>query len=123
MRIATAAEADADKLKMQIIDPPRVPQNPVGPKRALLLSGVLAVGLAGGIGLALLLVQFDYSFYSIDELRGLGLPVVGAISMLGAVASFRQRIMPAVTFGSALLLLCAVYGGLLWHMLHVAGAA
>jgi polysaccharide chain length determinant protein (PEP-CTERM system associated) len=123
MRIATAAEADADKVKMQIIDPPRVPQNPVAPKRALLLSGVLAVGLAGGIGLALLLVQFDYSFHSIDELRGLGLPVVGGISMLGPVASFRQRMIPAVTCSSALLLLCAVYGGLLWRMLHAAGAA
>jgi uncharacterized protein involved in exopolysaccharide biosynthesis len=44
MRISTAAEADADKIKIQVIDPPQVPQNPVAPKRALLISVVLALG-------------------------------------------------------------------------------
>ena len=37
-RIASAAEADADKIKIQVIDPPQVPQNPVAPKRGLLIT-------------------------------------------------------------------------------------
>ena len=117
MRIAVAAEADADKIKLQIVDPPLVPQIPVAPKRILLLSGVLAAGLAGGVGLALLLVQFDRSFHSIDDLRDLGLPVVGGISLLAA-SSGRGRLASVFTFAVAMLLLGVVYAGLLSRVLR-----
>ena len=120
MRIATAAEADADKIKMQIIDPPQVPQNPVAPKRAQMMSIVLAVGLIAGLAVAVLLVQFDQSFHTIDELRDLGLPVAGGVSLLN-VSVTRGRLMTVLTFGMSLILLGAVYGGLLWRMLHTPG--
>ena len=120
MRIAVAAEADADKIKMQIIDPPQVPRIPVAPKRALLLSGVLVAGIGGGIGLALLLVQFDRSFHTIDDLRELGLPVIGGISLL-TVSATRTRVASLFTFGVALLLLAVVYGGLLYRFITPTG--
>ncbi len=123
MRIATAAEADGDKIKMQVVDPPQLPRNPVAPRRVLLLSGVLAAGLAGGIGLALLLAQFDHSFHTIDEMRALGLPVLGGVSLLVGVTSLRERLAPVAAFGAAVLSLCAVYGGLLWGLLGIASAA
>ncbi|MDR3415870.1 MAG: GNVR domain-containing protein, partial [Nevskia sp.] len=59
MRISAAADNDAEKIKMQIIDPPLVPQIPVAPKRALLLSAVLVAGVGAGLGLAILMLQFD----------------------------------------------------------------
>ncbi len=120
MRIATAAEADADKIKMQIIDPPQVPQNPVAPKRAQLMTIVLAAGLVAGLGVAILLVQFDQSFHTIDELRDLGLPVAGGVSLLN-VSVTRGRLMTVMAFGMSLILLGAVYSGLLWRMLHTPG--
>lgn len=120
MRIAVAAEADSDKIKMQIIDPPQLPRVPVAPKRSLLLSGVLALGLAGGVGLAILLVQFDRSFHTIDDLRELGLPVIGGISLLSASGA-RHRVAALFTFGIALLLLGAVYGGLLYRFIVPTG--
>ncbi|MCW3476915.1 XrtA system polysaccharide chain length determinant [Limobrevibacterium gyesilva] len=120
MRIATAAEADADKIKMQVIDPPQVPQNPVAPKRAQLLSAVLVAGLLSGIGLAVLLVQFDQSFHTIDELRDLGLPVAGGVSMLN-VSVTRGRVAAVFAFGLSLILLGAVYAGLVYRMLHTPG--
>ena len=112
MKIASAADTDADKIKIQVIDPPKVPVTPVAPKRTLLMSGVLLAGLAGGLGLAVMLVQLDGSFHSTDDLRSLGLPVMGGISLLAMATSFRTRLVGALTFASVVLLLCAVFGGL-----------
>jgi polysaccharide chain length determinant protein (PEP-CTERM system associated) len=121
MRIATSAEADADKIKIQVIDPPQVPQNPVAPKRTLLVSAVLAAGLAAGIAIAVLLVQFDQSFHTIDELRDLGLPVAGGISLLNVTVT-RGRFLSVMMFGMALLALGAIYGGLVYRLAHTPGA-
>jgi uncharacterized protein involved in exopolysaccharide biosynthesis len=122
MRIAQAADANADKIKIQVIDPPQVPQNPVAPKRSLMLSVVLAMGVAGGAALAVLLVQFDQSFHTIDELRDLGLPVAGGISLLN-VAVTRGRLASAFAFGMALVLLGGLYLGLLYRLAHTPGIA
>jgi uncharacterized protein involved in exopolysaccharide biosynthesis len=120
MRIAAAAEADADKIKIQIIDPPQVPQNAVEPKRALLTTGVLVAAMALGVGLALLLAQFDQSFHTLDELRDLGLPVAGSISMV-AVTSPSARIISVMSFTMAIVLLLGVYGGLLFRLARAGG--
>jgi polysaccharide chain length determinant protein (PEP-CTERM system associated) len=123
MRIATAAENDAEKVKVQIIDPPQVPQIPVAPKRVLLLSGVLLAGLGAGVGLAILLLQFDQSFHSVADLRALGLPVVGGISLEGMAVPLRRRLFSAASFAMAVLLLCAVYGALFYRLLQTPGVA
>jgi uncharacterized protein involved in exopolysaccharide biosynthesis len=122
MKIGSAADADADKIKIQVIDPPQVPQNPVAPRRAMLLSAVLGIGIAGGAALAVLLVQFDQSFHTIDELRDLGLPVAGGISLLN-VAVTRGRLASVFAFGMALVLLGALYAGLLYRLAHTPGIA
>jgi len=122
MKIGSAADADADKIKIQVIDPPQVPQNPVAPRRAMMLSAVLGIGVAGGAALAVLLVQFDQSFHTIDELRDLGLPVAGGISLLN-VAVTRGRLASVFAFGMALVLLGALYAGLLYRLVHTPGLA
>ncbi len=124
MRIAAAADTDAEKVKLQVVDPPQVPQIPVAPKRLLLISLVLPLGLAGGVAAALVLQQFDTSFHTIEELRALGPQVVGAVSLVAARTPLSRRLVPVAGFTAALLLLGAVYGGLLLRLLHrgVAGA-
>ncbi len=117
MRIASAAEADADKIKIQIVDPPQVPQNPVAPKRLLIVSGILAAGLGMGLALALLLAQFDQSFHTVDELRDLGLPVAGSISLI-VVSSRRSQVIAVVSFAVALMLLGAIYVGLMVRLIR-----
>ena len=79
--IAQAADTQADKVKLQIIDPPEIPRLPVAPNRMLLVTGVLLGGLATGAGLTVLFGQLDRSFSTVDELRNLGLPVLGGISV------------------------------------------
>jgi hypothetical protein len=109
----------ADKVKLQIIDPPETPRLPIAPNRILLVTGVLLGGLATGGGLTVLFGQLDRSFSSVDELRSLGLPVLGGISVLGVI-SFRAQLMMAVRFGMAIAVLVGVYGGLMAHILRSA---
>lgn len=120
MRIASAAEADADKIKIQVIDPPQVPQNPVAPKRGLLVSAVLGIGLAAGVGIAVLLVQFDQSYHTIDELRELGLPVAGGVSLLNVTVA-RSRVTSVMLFSLALLALGGVYVAIVTRLLKGPG--
>jgi hypothetical protein len=115
--IAQAADTQADKVKLQVIDPPEVPRIPVAPNRPLLVTGVLLGGIAIGMGITILFSQLDRSFSSVDELRTLGLPVLGGISVLGMVP-FRQRLMTVMKFGVAVTVLVVVYGGIMVHILR-----
>ena len=117
MRISSAAEADGDKVKVQVIDPPQVPQNPVAPKRVMLMSGVLAAGFAAGIGLALLLVQMDQSFHTVEDLRDMGFLVVGGVSLIGETASLGRRTFTISAFAMAAAAPVILYSGLLLRLL------
>ena len=117
--IAQAADTQADKVKLQIIDPPENPRLPVGPNRMLLVTGVLFGGIMAGAGLTVLLGQLDRSFSTADDLRTLGLPVLGGISVLTLVP-LRERLMVVFRFGSAVAVLVCVYGGLVVHILRSA---
>jgi len=115
--IAQAADTQADKVKLQIIDPPEVPRLPVAPNRMMLVTGVLLAGLGAGFGITILFSQFDTSFSTVDDLRGMGLPVLGGISVLG-LAPLRNRLMTVMRFGAAVAVLVCIYGGLLVHILR-----
>ena len=118
MRISSAAQVDGDKVKVQIVDPPLVPQNPIAPRRLVLLSGVLFAGIAAGVALALLLVQLDQSFHTIDDLRSLGYPVVGGVSMIVDAVPLFRRLASLGTFGIAALMPAIVYTGLYVKLLR-----
>jgi polysaccharide chain length determinant protein (PEP-CTERM system associated) len=117
--IAQAADMQADKVKLQIIDPPEIPRLPVGPNRIFLVTAVLFGGLLTGAGVTVLFGQLDRSFSTVDELRTLGLPVLGGISVLGLV-SLRHRVMGVLRFGVAVTVLVCIYGGLVAHILRSA---
>ena len=117
--IAQAADTQADKVKLQIIDPPEIPRLPVAPNRMLLITGVLFGGLLTGVGLTVLFGQLDRSFSTVDDLRNLGLPVLGGISVLGLIP-LRQRLMTVLRFSAAVAVLVCVYGGLVIHILRTA---
>lgn len=116
MRIGKAADTKANKIQLQIIDPPQVPQVPVAPNRPLLVTGVFLLAIGGGVGVAVLLSQFDQSFHTLDDLRSLGLPIGGSISLLGSVARWRQAGAVAL-FSAGLVVLGVIYGGLLYHII------
>jgi polysaccharide chain length determinant protein (PEP-CTERM system associated) len=107
MRLGAAADEEADKVKLRIVEAPQIPNIPVGPKRVLLSVGVFAAGLGGGLGLVFLLVQFDGAFYALADLRGLGLPVLGGVSLQRRAAGYAGRL----SFVASCLALFAVFGG------------
>ncbi|MCG7364417.1 hypothetical protein MHZ93_24500, partial [Roseomonas sp. ACRSG] len=71
--------------------------------------GVLVAGLGAGTLVALLLVQLDQGFHTVNDLRRLGLPVLGGISALNR----RRHVGASVGFGFGLAALLAVFGALL----------
>ena len=115
MRIATAAQVRASNVKMVIIDPPQVPQTPVAPARVVLSIGVLLAGLAAGVGVVAAMMTLDQSFHSIIDLRAMGRPVIGAISLAALPPTIAMRLRHAAVFGSAIGLLVVVLGGVLLH--------
>jgi uncharacterized protein involved in exopolysaccharide biosynthesis len=115
MRIAAAAQVRASNVKMVIIDPPQVPQVPVAPARILLAFGVLFTGLAAGVGVVIALLTLDTSFHSIVDLRAMGRPVLGAISLAALPPTLAARLRSAAIFGSALGGLVVVLGAFLLH--------
>jgi polysaccharide chain length determinant protein (PEP-CTERM system associated) len=101
--IAEAADAKADKIQYRVIDPPEIPFAPVAPKRMLLVSGVLLAGVAAAGALIFVLNQLDRSFANLDDLRALGLPVIGGLSKLpntGARMLDRSSVVFVATIGA-----------------------
>ena len=115
MRIASAAQVRASNVKMVIIDPPLVPQAPVAPPRILMSVAVLLAGLFAGGGMVFMLIATDQSFHALPELRQLGLPVVGSISLAALPPTAAVRLRRAASFATAMVLLVAALGGVLLH--------
>ena len=110
MRIGSAADEEADKVKLRVVDAPQIPTAPIGPKRLLLTAGVLVAGVGAGLALVFLLVQLDTSFYSVQGLRDIGLPVLGGISLQVRPRRVVRGVgLAGFAAGSALLLV--VFGG------------
>lgn len=110
LQVAGQARTAADRVRLEIIDPPTVPITPSGPNRVLFSTAVLLVGLGAGAALAVLLVLLDRSFATVHDLRRLGLPVLGAITSLRKPAPL---VVPALVFATGIVLLLGAYGAVL----------
>ena len=115
MRIATAAQASSNNVKLVVIDPPQVPRVPVAPARVPMAIGVLVAGLLAGVGVVVAMMTLDQSFHTIVDLRAMGRPVLGAISLAALPPTVASRLRSAAIFGSALGGLIVVLGGVLLH--------
>jgi len=112
-KIAQAVDAETD-IQFRIVDPPEVPNVPVGPNRKLFLSIVLVAALGSGVALAYLLSQLDVSFTTMGNLReAFGLPVLGAVSAIAFKRRRRWRAVEALAFAVTLVALTAVFGGVM----------
>ncbi|MBV9749859.1 MAG: hypothetical protein JO157_13700 [Acetobacteraceae bacterium] len=117
MRIGQAADTDAQKIKTQVVDPPQAPNTPVAPKRILLIFGVLVAAVAGGGGLAFVLLTFDQCFHTLDDLRTMGLPVAGSVTLLMAARSTTRRSLAVTSFIAAASVPAIVCVGLVYRLL------
>lgn len=109
LQLAGAARDSSDRVQLEVVDPPTVPAQPVSPNRLLLSAGVLVAGLGAGGGLVLLLMQFDRSFYTLADLRRIGLPVLGAVS----APPRRGAVLSGIGFVGGLAMLFVAFGAVL----------
>lgn len=94
VKLRSQAASQADAVKFRVIDPPTAPRAPTAPNRPLLLTGVLLLGLGGGVAVAFGLSKLMSGFSTAAQLeRASGMPVIGSISeVIGeAQASLRKR--------------------------------
>jgi polysaccharide chain length determinant protein (PEP-CTERM system associated) len=108
MRIGAAANVDANRIQLQVINPPQVPRLPVGPNRPLLLAAVLVLGIGAGVAVAAVLAEFEGRYETLDDLKKLGLPVIGGISDIRKRAS---NVGPILRVACAMALLFVIFGG------------
>jgi polysaccharide chain length determinant protein (PEP-CTERM system associated) len=113
-RMSRSREAVGQDVRYRMIEPPVVPNSPVGPDRALFLSAVLVLSIAAGLGGGLILVLLDTSFSSLAELRDYtGLRVLGGVSDSAArggrgVAEFAVLVVGFAGLAGALVMLLFV---------------
>jgi polysaccharide chain length determinant protein (PEP-CTERM system associated) len=112
-QIANAADTKTEKIQFRIVDPPQVPIVPVAPNRPLLMTYVLALGIAAGLVAPLLIMQLDRSFATLGQLRNLGIPILGSVSRLSIGAAQRRAALQLIGVTASALVLVAVYGTLL----------
>lgn len=109
LQLAGAARTGADQVRIEVVEPPTVPTIPRGPNRILFASVVLVLGIGAGGALAVFLGLLDRGFYSLRDLREIGLPVLGSVAEVGAP----RRLAPAAVFAGGLFLLVGAYGAML----------
>lgn len=94
VKLRSQAAGQADAVKFNVIDPPTAPRSPTAPNRPLLLTGVLIVGLGGGLAVAFGLSQLAGTFPTTARLEKLsGMPVIGSIGevVTGAQTALRRK--------------------------------
>ncbi|GHE89341.1 XrtA system polysaccharide chain length determinant [Thalassotalea profundi] len=80
-QIAKQADESTNKINFRIIDPPKAPTKPSGPKRILFFIAVLIAGLGVGTGLSLFVSQINPVVTSSRQVSQVtGIPVFGIVS-------------------------------------------
>ncbi len=112
-QIADNANTKTENIQFRIVDPPQLPLFPVAPNRPMLISIVMLVGISAGIGAPIVMGQLDRSFATINQLRSLGIPILGSVTRLSLGVARRREAMQLVGVCASALVLIAVYGTLL----------
>jgi polysaccharide chain length determinant protein (PEP-CTERM system associated) len=79
--IGQKANETTNKITFKVIDPPRVPIKPKGPKRILFYLAVCFLGLGTGLGLSFIFSQLNPVVTSSSQLsKATGIPIFGIVS-------------------------------------------
>lgn len=98
-RIAGEFGARGNRLELEIIDPPSLPEQPSSPNRLMLLAAVLVIGLGLGAAVALLIGLVNSPFDSPRSLQeAFDLRVLGSLSRLRRQSDRRSAIVRSAGF-------------------------
>lgn len=116
-RMSGDVSATTELMTFRIIDPPTLPQTPSGPNRARLFSLALLVALVSGVGVAFVMSQINPTFHSSFNLRQITeRPILGTVSMIWTDGEIVKRKGRLLAFFFSLLILLAIYAGLMLKM-------
>jgi capsular polysaccharide biosynthesis protein len=109
--IGQKADATTSKINFKVIDPPRAPIEPAGPKRILYYFVVTLLGTGVGLGLSFLFSQINPVVTSSSQVaKATGIPVFGIVSAsdnLGLQSKDRRKTILFIVSNSLLVfLLC-----------------
>ena len=80
-QLAQQADETTDKIQFRVIDPPRAPLKPTGPKRLLFYVVVTFLGAGVGLGISFLFSQINPVVTSSSQVsRATGIPIFGIVS-------------------------------------------
>jgi len=80
-QIGQSADETTSKINFKVIDPPRVPLEPAGPKRLLYYVLITFLGVGVGLGLSFLFSQINPVVTSSSQVsRATGIPIFGIVS-------------------------------------------
>ncbi len=103
-----------DMMSFRVIDPPIVPQSPIGPNRPRLYSVVFAIAMLAGLGVAFLMSQIRPTFLTQHSLREVtGMPILGSIGMNWTEQQKSSRRRRLYAFGLAVASLFTAFGGVI----------
>lgn len=115
VKLRSQAASQADAVKFDVVDPPVTPTAPSAPNRMLLLTGVLIVGLGGGVAAAFGLSQLAGTFPTGKRLeKASGMPVIGSV---GEVVTAAQTVLRK----KRLQMFAAASGGLVFAWVALLG--
>jgi capsule polysaccharide export protein KpsE/RkpR len=112
-QLAKQADETTNKIQFRVIDPPRAPTEPTGPKRILFLLAATILGIGVGVGISLLTSQINPVVTSGSQVtKETGIPVFGIIAAtenLG-LQQWHKRKTRIFIFSNVMLviMLCAV---------------
>ena len=104
------AERSSQELLYQILDEPALPTTPSFPNRRLFSALVFLLGIAGGLGIAWLLEQFNPKIYREQQIEDeFELQVYGNIPMYWSDTEIASRRIGAVFYSLFLIALFAIF--------------
>ncbi len=81
VRLRSDVQTKTNAIRIRVIEPPTKPNVPVAPNRPILLTAILLLAIAGGIGAAFAMDQLRTTFPTQARLEQVtGMPVLGSVS-------------------------------------------
>jgi polysaccharide chain length determinant protein (PEP-CTERM system associated) len=112
-QLAQQADENTNAIQFRVLDPPRAPTEPAGPRRILFLiiSTILSFGI--GVGLSLLFSQMNPVVTSSSQVsKATGIPVFGIVSAtesLGLQRWYRRKTIIFIISNSVLFVILAFF--------------
>lgn len=98
--LSEAADRSSNRMKFEVIDPPRVPPEPVAPNRPVLLGAGFGVSLLGGAALGIFLALIWPTFDTRRQLfDATGIPVIGTVTRVSTSRLRVKRATEMIGFG------------------------